>query len=339
MAKKTENAQEVIREIEAGKRYPIYFLMGEEPYYIDEISNRLLKLVLTESQQDFDQRILYGKDLSVAQLINEARRYPTLAPYQVILVREAQMIRNFEEEFLLYVQQPMPSTILIINYKYKSLDKRRKLYSALEQSALLFESKKMYDNQIPAWITRFLSEQEIQIEAKAAQMLADFLGTDLGRIVGELEKLKLLLKTKPYKITAAMVELNIGVSKEYNNFELIDAIKQKDQFKAQQIPQYFARNPKNNAMVVTLIVLFDYFSKLLMYHYLPDKSSSNVASQLGIPPFLVKNYQQGAQHYNANKVVRNISLIRHYDARLKGFEQAALPESELLRELLCLLMA
>ena len=197
----------------------------------------------------------------------------------------------------------------------------------------------MYDNQIPAWITRFLSEQEIQSEAKAAQMLADFLGTDLGRIVGELEKLKLLLKTKPYKITAAMVELNIGVSKEYNNFELIDAIKQKDQFKAQQIAQYFARNPKNNAMVVTLIVLFDYFSKLLMYHYLPDKSSSNVASQLGIPPFLVKNYQQGAQHYNANKVVRNISLIRHYDARLKGFEQAALPESELLRELLCLLMA
>jgi DNA polymerase-3 subunit delta len=156
--------------------------------------------------------------------------------------------------------------------------------------------------------------------------------------VGELEKLKLLLKIKPYKITAAMVELNIGVSKEYNNFELIDAIKQKDQFKAQQIAQYFARNPKNNAMVVTLIVLFDYFSKLLMYHYLPDKSSSNVASQLGIPPFLVKNYQQGAQHYNANKVVRNISLIRHYDARLKGFEQAALPESELLRELLCLLM-
>jgi DNA polymerase-3 subunit delta len=166
MAKKTENVQEVIREIDAGNWHPIYFLMGEEPYYIDEISNCLLKVVLTESQQDFDQRILYGKDISVAQLINEARRYPMLGPYQLILVREAQAIRNFEEEFLLYVQQPMPSTILIINYKYKSIDKRRKLYSALEKSALLFESKKIYDNQVPAWITRYLSEQEIQVEAK-----------------------------------------------------------------------------------------------------------------------------------------------------------------------------
>ena len=338
MAKKTDNAQEVIRGIESGKWYPIYFLMGEEPFYIDEISNHLLKNVLTESQKDFDQRILYGKDLSVAQLINEARRYPMMGEHQLILVREAQMIRNFEDEFLLYVQQPMPSTVLIINYKYKSLDKRRKLYAALEQSAVLYESKKIYDNQVPAWINRFLSEQDIQIEPKAAQMLGDFLGTDLGRIVGELEKLKLLIKSHPGKITAALVEQNIGISKEYNNFELIDAVKQKDVYKAQEIAQYFAKNPKNNALVVTLISLFDYFSKLLIYHYLVDKSSAYVASHLGIPPFLVKNYQMGAQYYNAQKAMQNISLIRHYDARLKGFEQSAIPESELLRELLSRLM-
>lgn len=338
MVKKTDNAQEIIREIEAGKRHSIYFLMGEEPYYIDLISDRLLELVLDESQKDFDQRILYGKDITVAQLINEARRYPMLGSRQLILVREAQAIRNFEEEFLLYVQQPMPSTILVINYKYKSLDKRRKLYSALEQTALLYESKKLYDNQVPAWISRYVAEQEMQIDPKATQMLADFLGTDLGRIVGELDKLKLLFKSRPYKITASMVELNIGISKEYNNFELIDAIKQKDTYKAQKIVYYFSKNSKNHPMVLSLITLFDYFSKLLIYHYLPDKSTSNVASQLGIPPFLVKNYQQGAQHYNARKAMRNISLIRHYDARLKGFEQAALPESELMRELLSLLM-
>lgn len=339
MATKDNTVQSILEEINTQQYRPVYFFMGEEPYYIDYLTEYMMDHILREDEREFDQSVLYGKDINTSQVIVAARRYPMLAKYQVLVVKEAQQIRNFEEDFLLYMQQPTPTTILIINYKNKTIDKRKKLAAELNKSAVLFESKKIYDNQVPDWISRYVATQQYQIEPKAAQMMADFLGTDLGRIVGELKKLQIVMPKGQTSITAELVEKNIGISKDFNNFELVDAIKVKDVVKAHQIAIHFAKDPKDNPMVVTLITLFDFFSKLLVYLYLVDKSSMNAASQMGVPPFTVRNYETAAKYYNARKVLENISLIREFDAKVKGYGQTSVDDGELLRELLCRLMA
>ncbi len=347
MAKKESNLQEIIAEIAAQQFHPVYFFMGEEPYYIDFLTDYLIEhFPMSEEEREFNLQILYGtREVSTAQIISTARHVTMFGDRQLIVVREAQQIRNFEDEFLAYVKAPMPSSVVVVNYKGKTIDKRKKLAAELMQNACLFESKKLYDNQIPAWISDYARNRGMQIEEKASQMLAEFLGNDLGRIVGEINKLNLILSdkkptdaSKKPLITPELIERNIGVSKDYNNFELIDALKQKDILKAETIAHHFSKNPKDNPLVLTLVVLYDFFSKLLIYQYLVDKSPSAAASRMGVAPFQVRNYETGARYYTRRQALRNIRLIREYDAKSKGYRQAATNDGELLRELLIQLM-
>lgn len=341
MAKKEGlSYQEVWQQISQGQYSPLYFLMGEEPYFIDQLTDYLLTHILNETEREFDQQVFYGKDFekSAAPILTLARRYPMLGQYLVIAVKEAQLISSLEEELAVYLQNPTPTTILIINYKDKKLDGRRKLAGMLSHTGIVFESKKLYENQIPAWIASLAAQRGLNIRDKACQMLSEFLGTDLGRIASEMGKLEVVVPAGG-TVTPEVVEKNIGISKDYNNFELLNAMKTKDMAKAQKIAWYYARNPKDHAIQLTTVVLFDFFSKLLVYHYLADKTPNNVMSQLGVPYRAAADYQEASRYYPPRQVLRNLSLVREYDARSKGFGQAAVAEGELLRELLCLLMA
>ncbi len=341
MAKKEYSVQEIIGSVAAGKIAPIYFFMGDEPYYIDFLTDYIMDHIpMSEEEKAFDETIIYGADdMSAGKILSVARSYPMMGKYQVVLVKEAQKIRNFEEDITPYVLEPMPSTILIINYKGKTIDKRRKLASEIASKAVLYESKKLYDNQIPSWIVDYLRGEGLQIENKAAQMLADFLGTDLGRIVGELNKLKIVMPKGTTTVTPEIVERNIGISKDYNNFELIDAVKVKNYSKALMIAKVFGQSPKQNPLILTIVTLYDFFSKLLIYQYLADKSQMAAASKMGVAPFTVRNYEMAAKCYSVRKTLENISTIREFDARSKGFAQTTTDDGELLRELLCRLMA
>ena len=256
MAKKEYTYEEICRNIVAKKFAPVYIMMGDEPFFMDQITDLLLENVLEESERDFNQIIMYGADTDAASIINAARRFPMMSKYQLVVVREAQLIRDIE---LLsnYVKNPLMSTVLVINYKYKNLDRRKALASATDKTGVLFESKKIPDYKMPAFIASFMQMRSIGIDGKASQMLSDFLGNDLSRLSKELDKLALILPEKGAKrITPELVEQNIGISKEYNNFELIKALAMKDVLKANRIAQYFEKNPKSNPIQMTLPVLF-----------------------------------------------------------------------------------
>ena len=289
MAKKEITFEEICRDITARKFQPVYVLMGEEPFFIDQITDLLLKSVLEESERDFNQIILYGADTDAISIINAARRFPMMSEYQLIVVREAQLVRDIE---LLssYVKNPLSSTILVINYKYKTLDRRRALAAATDKNGILYESKKIPDYKMPSFITSLMQQRSIGIDPKAAQMLSDFLGNDLNRLNKELDKLAIILAEKASKrITPELIEQNIGISKEYNNFELIKALAMKDILKANRIAQYFEKNPKSNPIQMTLPVLFNYFSNLLICYYSKDRSESGLMTALGLlPPKLIK---------------------------------------------------
>ena len=341
-ASKEWTMEEIVADVAAGRFRPIYFFMGDEPYFIDFLTEYILAhLPLTDEEKAFNLNILYGTDdMSVGKVISLARSYPMLGSLQVIIVKEAQKIRNLEEELLPYVTEPNPSSIVVINYKGKKLDQRRKIASELQKNGVVFTSNILYDNQIPSWITDWLRREGLQIETKAAQMLADFLGTDLGRIVGELTKLKIVMPKGAALVTADLVERNVGISKDFNNFELSDAIKNRDLTKALYIAAYFAKNPKDHAMPQTTAMVFEFFSKLLIYQYLVDKNPYNAAAKLAVKPFAVRGYETAAQKYSVRKTLENISIVREFDARSKGFGQASgsVSDGDLLREMLCRLM-
>ncbi|MDR1879740.1 MAG: DNA polymerase III subunit delta [Tannerellaceae bacterium] len=334
MAKKEYTFEEICSSITAGKFAPVYVLMGEEPYFIDKITDLLIEKVLDEADRDFNQTIMYGADVNVGMVINAARRFPMMSEYQLVVVKEAQAIRDIEQ-LANYVNHPLKSTVLVINHKYKTIDGRKKLAVATEKNGILFESKKIYENRMPAFITSLLRERAIGVEPKAAQMLADFLGNDLSRLNKELDKLAILLSGKAEKrITPELVEQNIGISKEYNNFELQRAIAVKDILKANRIIQYFEKDPKNNPIQMTLSILFNYFSNLLICHYSKDKSENGIMNALGLRnTFAVKEYMQGLRNYSALKVFNLISEIRTTDARSKGVENPSTPSPELLKML------
>lgn len=341
MAGKANTVQSILQDAQQGHYAPVYFLMGDEPYYIDMISDYLINHILTEDQREFDQSVFYGKDFErgAAAIFTAARRYPMLSPYQVIAIKEAQLIKNLEEDLAVYYQNPTPTTILIISYKGKKLDKRRKLASQLEQTAVVFESKAVRDYDMPAWIMQEAASMGFRIDARTTQILADYLGTDLSRVVSELTKLKIVLGGKSQDITPEVVEKHIGISKDFNNFELVNALTRKDMYKAHRIARYYAQNPKEHPVQLITVVLYDFFSKLLIYQYLADKSASFAAKAMGVAPFLVRDYDAAARLYSVRKILDNITLIREYDARSKGFRQTALADGELLRELLSRLMA
>lgn len=335
MAKKENTFEEICRQIVAKKFAPLYILMGEEPFFMDQITELLLRHVLEDSERDFNQIILYGADTDAATVLNAARRFPMMSKYQLVVVKEAQQIRDIE---LLahYAKNPLASTVLVINYKYKTLDRRKALAAATEKTGILFDSKKIPDYKMPAFITSFMQQRGIGVDVKAAQMLSDFLGNDLNRLNKELDKLALILpENAPKRVTPELVEQNIGISKEYNNFELIKALAAKDILKANRIILYFEKNPKNNPIQVTLPVLFNYFSNLLICYYSKDRTEAGIVAALGLrSTFQAKDYLMGLRNYSAMKVFNLINEIRNMDARSKGVENSSATDADLLKELL-----
>jgi DNA polymerase-3 subunit delta len=326
-----EKAKQIVDSIKKGDFKPLYFLMGEEAYYIDAISNFIETSVLSEEEKSFNQMVLYGRDVTIEDIVSHARRFPMMAERQVIIVKEAQDLSRTIENLLDYVENPQPSTVLVFCYKYKTLDKRKKLSKSIAKHGILFESKKLYENQVPDWIRRVLAGKGYTISPKAAQMLVEFLGNDLGKVNNELEKLQLIIKPGE-QITPILIEENIGISKDFNNFELQNAIGQKDVKKAFAIVQYFAQNPKNNPMVMTVALLFSFFSKLLKYHALSNKADA--ARVLGVSPYFIKDYQEAARNYPMKKVSAVIASIREIDMKSKGVGAANLSQGDLLKELL-----
>lgn len=328
-----DDVKQIVTNIKQGNFKPVYFLMGEEPYYIDKISDYIEENILDEAEKGFNQMVLYGRDISIDDIVANAKRFPMMAEHQVVIVKEAQDLSRTIEKLISYVENPQPSTILVLNYKYKKLDKRKGLYKALRKNSIVFESKKLYENQVADWIRRVLSPKDYSISPKAAQMLVEFLGTDLSKINNELEKLQLIIP-KGNQITPEIIEENIGISKDFNNFELRKAVGERNKVKAYQIVNYFSENPRNNPMVVTIALLFNFFGQLLHYHGLNDKSPRAVASALRINPYFVSEYSNAARNYPMKQVSRVISILREFDMKSKGLGANTLPQGDLLKELM-----
>jgi DNA polymerase III subunit delta len=329
--------EDIVSDLKKNIYSPIYFLMGDEPYYIDRITDYIQKNVLTESEKSFNLTVLYGKDTDIGTVINTAKRYPMMASHQVVIVREAQHLKKIED-LVYYAEQPLRSTILVINYKFQKLHKQKKVYKALEKNGVVFHSQKLYDDKIPGWINAFLKAKKYNIEPGAASLLTEYLGNDLNKISNELQKLIITLPADENKITPAHIEKNIGISKDYNNFELQNALTKRNVLKANKIITYFGQNPGQNPITLTITSLYFFFSKVLMYHFLQDKSQRNVAATLKINPFFVKDYQMAARNYNTKKVVDIIGILREYDLKSKGVSNVSTPASDLLKELVYKIM-
>ena len=326
--------EEIARDLKNRNYKPIYYLMGEESYYIDKISEYISQTVLTDEEKEFNLTVMYGADTDITNIINAAKRYPMMSEYQVVIVKEAQNVKDMES-LVYYVQKPSPSTILVICHKHGTLDKRKKLAATIEKVGVLFESKKIKDTQLSGFITSFLKRKSVDIEPKAAEMMAEFVGTDLSRMAGELEKLVLTLPAGQMRITPEQIERNIGISKDYNNFELKNAIIARDVLKANKIIKYFDENPKTNPIQATLSVLFNFFSNLMLVYYAPDKSEQGIASMLGLKnTWQAKEYLAAARVFSGVKVMQIIGEIRYCDAQSKGVDNVSLKDGDLLRELI-----
>ncbi|MBE7692423.1 DNA polymerase III subunit delta [Tenacibaculum finnmarkense] len=322
----------IVSDIKKGNIKPIYFLMGDEPYYIDKISEYIEKNVLDESEKGFNQVVMYGRDVTIDEIIASAKRYPMMAEKQVIIVKEAQDLVRTIDKLEAYAENPQLSTVLVFNYKYKKLHKGKKTYKAIAKNGLIYESKKLYENQVADWIRKVLAGKKYSIEPKASQMLVEFLGADLSKISNELDKLITVLPKKTI-ITDKHIEENIGISKDFNNFELRKAIGQKQVVKANRIINYFTQNPKNNPLVMTISLLNSFFTQLLMYHGLKDKSKGNVAKVLGVNPYFVDDYSSAAKKYPMRKVSQVIGFLREADIKSKGVG-ANQSSEDILKELL-----
>ena len=302
----------IVNDIKTGNIKPIYFLMGEESYYIDKLSEYIEKKVLTEEEKGFNQTVLYGRDVTIEDIVSTAKRYPMMAERQVVIVKEAQDLVRTIDKLESYAENPMPTTVLVICYKYKSLDKRKKVTKLIAKNGVVFESKKLYENQVGDWIKRVLAGKKYTIEPKATAMLVEFLGTDLSKINNELEKLQIILPVGSV-INPMHIEENIGFSKDFNVFELRKALGERNQLKAYTIAENFAQNPKDNPMVVTTSLVFGFFIQLLKYHGLKDRNPKNVAAVIGVNPFFLKEYDVALKNYPMKKVSQIVAALRDID--------------------------
>ncbi len=326
--------EEIVKDIRNKTFYPVYFLMGEETFYIDVICDMLEDKVLTETEKEFNFSQLYGKETDIPTMLSVAKRFPMMASHHLVIYKEAQNIKEIEkkEDLLAYIKNPLKSTVLVICYKYKTLDKRKTLFKTISKTGVVFEGKKLYDNQVPGWIDNYVKRKGYRIGPKALQMLADHLGNDLAKIVNEIGKLFISMK-KGDEITPKIIEENIGISKDFNIFEFQNALGKNDQLKAYRIAKYFGDNPKSNPLVLTIGLLYQYFAKILTYHSLRDKSQRNVAAELSIHTFFVKDYTEGARRFPPQKAIKAISLLREYDLKQKGVTDIKTDEGELLKEM------
>lgn len=333
MAKET-TYEVIARDLKNRIYKPVYYLMGEESYYIDKISEYIAQTVLTDEEKEFNLTVVYGSDTDVATIINAAKRYPMMAERQVVIVKEAQQLKNIEE-LVYYVQKPLQSTILVLCHKNGTIDRRKKLAAEVEKVGVLFESKKLKEAQLPGFITSYLKRKSVDIEPKASEMMAEYVGTDLNRMASELDKLVITLPKGVTRVSPEQIEQNIGISKDYNTYELRSALVLKDVLKANKIIKYFEENPKTNPIQMTLSVLFGFFSNLMLAYYAPEKTEQGIAAQLGLrSPWQAREYMTAMRQYSGVKVMQIIGEIRYCDARSKGVDNASLSDADLLRELI-----
>lgn len=333
MKKKEISASDIISDIKGGNVKPLYFLCGEEPYFIDQITETIESEILTEDEKSFNQSILYGRDVSIGDIVGAAKRFPMMAEYQIVIVKEAQSLSKTMEQLLNYAKDPQKSTVLVICYKNKKLDKRKALAKAFMKNGVYYYAKRVYDNQIASWIQNHLRNKGYQIEPKAAKLMEEFLGADLGRIDNELNKLIMLLSGEK-TITSDHIERNIGISKDFNNFELQKALAQKKPEKAFRIIDYFSQNPKDNPIFKTVPILYSFFNKLLIYHSLKDKSKQNAAAAMSVSPYFLDDYRVAASNLKMKKVSRIVQVLREADVKSKGVGVSSAKQPDLLKELL-----
>jgi len=307
--------------------------MGEEEFYIDYLTNLITENSISKSEKEFNYNVLYGKETDVDELISICKKFPLMSNYQVVVLKEAQDLSRTIDQLAGYANNFLESTILIINYKHKSLDKRKSLYKVISKNGVVFESKRLYENQVQQWITDQLNTKSIKISNKAVAMIVDFLGTDLSKINNELSKL-IQLKKDLKEISENEIEKYIGISKEYNNFELRNAISEKNTFKAFQIADYFSKNPNSNPLVVTISMVFDFFSKLLLYHANDSLPDSKKAIIMKINPYFIKEYNRASKNYSIKRVTQVISIIREYDLKSKGSGVKNISHLDLLKEMI-----
>jgi DNA polymerase-3 subunit delta len=323
---------QILKDLKNKVYHPVYFLTGEETYYIDLISDYIENNVLDESEKDFNQSIIYGKESDLATIISEAKRYPMMANHNVVIIKEAQHLSKEIDKLEAYLENPTPTTILVFCYKYKKIDGRKKFGKELKKKAVFLETKKLYDNQVSDWITTYLKKKNYTITPQAALMISEFLGTDLSKVVNELEKLTINVP-EGNEITPDTVEKNIGISKDFNNFELNKALGTKDVLKANKIIYHFSKNEKDHPLVVTVGLMYSFFTNILKFHYTKDKSRNNIASILRVSPFFVGEYEIAARNYPIKKSVKIIEYLRDYDLKSKGVNNVSTANNELLKEL------
>jgi len=337
-----KEAAQIIKNISNGQYAPIYFLQGEEPYYIDVISDLIEEKALDEAAKGFNQMVLYGKDVRINDVLANARRFPMMSDRQVVIVKEAQNIIDLGREdgvkqLMQYLENPQPSTILVFCHKHKSLDKRKAIYKSLEKHAVCLTTKKLYDNQVPDWIRGHIREKGFQITDKAVFMLSEFIGNNLERLSNEIGKMLINFKEK-VEINDHLIQKYIGISKEYNAFELQKAVAFREIVKANKIVRYFEANPKSNPVIPIISILYLFFSKLLILHTTPDKSERALASKLKTNPYFVKDYLVAGRNYPPGKVISVINDLRHADLQSKGVNASNLPDGQILKELVFKIM-
>lgn len=332
MAKYTYES--IMSELRSGVYHPVYYLMGEEGYFTDRITDYIVENSLTEVERDFNLTVFYGLETDINTVINTAKRFPIMAERQVVIVKEAQALKNIDA-LVYYLQNPQPTTVLVFAHKNGSIDKRKKVATELDRNGVVLDTKKFRDDHLPSFITSYLKEKGLAADPKSVLMLRESIGSDLSRIAGEIDKLSISLPKGATAITPDLVEEHIGISKEYNNFELQNAIINKDIYKANRIINYFAQNSKKNPIQMTLALLFSFFSNLMMCYYAPEKSERGVAEFLGLKSsWGVGDYLKAMRNYRAMHVMEILHLIRLADAQSKGAEGTQLPDGEIMRELL-----
>ncbi len=323
---------EIKNDIKLKKLSPVYLLMGEEEFFIDNITNLFIQNILSDDEKEFNLNILYGKDTSVDQIISICKKYPLMSPFQIVLIKEAQDLSRSIDSLISYIKNPLNSTILILNYKHKTIDKRKALFKEISKIGKVFESKRLYDNQVQNWISEKLTSSGYNIDRKSIILINEHLGNNLSKIDNEIEKLKTIKKDDKNIITDD-IEMHIGISKEFNNFELRRAIGEKKYVKALQISKYFSDNPNSNPLVVTISTIFNFFNNLLVYHANPSMDQKRMSSLLGVNPYFLNEYYTASKNYSLRGVVKIISIIRDYDMYSKGVKiKKATPE--LLNELI-----
>jgi len=328
----TKDYTEIMKDMKNRIYHPVYFMAGDEPYFIDTVTQYAEQNILSDGEKGFNQTVVYGKDTNAKQINDLVRRYPMMGNYQVVIVKEAQHIKNWDD-LLGYIEKPLKTTILILSSKQDKLDKRTRFSKLIAEHGVLMESKKLYEDKIPAWIQQYLKEQKFSISPKAAALLVEYVGNDLSRLANELEKLTLNVAAEK-EINEDDIEKNIGISKDYNSFELNKALGMKDVLKANRIVNYFAANPRSNPFVLTLGSLYNYFNKIHSFHQLKHLQEKEIATALGVNPFFIREYRTAANSFSLSKTESVISLLHEYDLKSKGLNSINVSEGELLKELI-----